>query len=320
MMASGNVKHSKKTSVTAEETPNAMDNVTGAAELDSGEDSTASHRMTIAFQGQPGAYSHMACQQACPEMEAIPAETFDHAFTATAKGRTDRAMIAIDNSVAGRVADVHHLMPRSGLHIIGEHFQRVNHHLLALPGAKLDQLRVVHSHVHALNQCRKLLRDLPVSARVHADTAGAAAEIAAAGDPSHGAIASRLAAKIHDLDILKSGIEDADHNTTRFVILAREPITPDYDPERPTIMSFFFQVQSVPAALYKALGGFATNGVNMLKLESYVDAEFNQAQFYAEILGHPSETGVKNALDELRFFSHAVEQLGTYPAHPFRTR
>ena len=298
-----------------------MDQVTGASEQETITISNAEQKpLKIAFQGQPGAYSHMACQQACPEMEPVPAETFDDAFTAVSEGRTDRAMIAIDNSVAGRVADVHHLMPRSGLHIIGEHFQRVNHHLLTLPGTKPGDLRVVHSHVHALNQCRRLLRELPVTARVHADTAGAAAEVAAMGDPTHAAIASRLAAKIHGLDLLRSDIEDADHNTTRFVILSREPVTPDYDPERPTIMSFFFQVQSVPAALYKALGGFATNGVNMLKLESYVDAEFNQAQFYAEILGHPSETGVKNAMDELRFFSHAVEELGTYPAHPFRQR
>ncbi|MEZ5935235.1 MAG: prephenate dehydratase [Alphaproteobacteria bacterium] len=298
-----------------------MDQVAGASEKET-DRILDSHQqpLKIAFQGQPGAYSHMACQQACPEMEAVPAETFDDAFSAVRDGQTERAMIAIDNSVAGRVADVHHLMPRSGLHIVGEHFQRVNHHLLGVPGTRIEQLRVVHSHVHALNQCRKLLRELPVSARVHADTAGAAAEIAAKKDPTHGAIASRLAASIHGLDILRSDIEDADHNTTRFVILSREPITPDYDPERPTIMSFFFQVQSVPAALYKALGGFATNGVNMLKLESYVDAEFNQAQFYAEIMGHPAETGVKNAMDELRFFSHSVDELGTYPAHPFRQR
>jgi prephenate dehydratase len=298
-----------------------MDQVAGASEREK-DRIRDSHRppLKIAFQGQPGAYSHMACQQACPEMEAVPAETFDDAFTAVRDGLTERAMIAIDNSVAGRVADVHHLMPRSGLYIVGEHFQRVNHHLLAVPGTRIEQLRVVHSHVHALNQCRKLLRELPVSARVHADTAGAAAEIAEKKDPAHGAIASRLAARIHGLDILRSDIEDADHNTTRFVILSREPITPDHDPERPTIMSFFFQVQSVPAALYKALGGFATNGINMLKLESYVDAEFNQAQFYAEIIGHPVETGVRNAMDELRFFSHSVDELGTYPAHPFRTR
>ena len=211
-------------------------------------------------------------------------------------------------------------MPRSGLHIVGEHFQRVNHHLLVLPGTSIDQISVVHSHVHALNQCRRLLRDLPVTAKVHADTAGSAAEVAATEDPTQAAIASRLAAKIYGLDILKSDIEDANHNTTRFVILAAEPIDPGFDPGRPTIMSFFFQVQSVPAALYKALGGFATNSVNMLKLESYVDAEFNQAQFYAEILGHPTQTGVKNAMDELRFFSHSVEELGVYPAHPFRFR
>ena len=298
-----------------------MDQVAGASEKETITISDSEPKpLKIAFQGQPGAYSHMACQQACPDFEPVPAETFDDAFTAVSDGRTERAMIAIDNSVAGRVADVHHLMPRSGLHIIGEHFQRVNHHLLGLPGTKIDQLAVVHSHVHALNQCRKLLRSLPVSARVHADTAGAAAEVASVKDPSQAAIASRLAANIHGLEILKSDIEDADHNTTRFVILAPEPIMPDYDPDRPTIMSFFFQVQSVPAALYKALGGFATNGVNMLKLESYVDAEFNQAQFYAEILGHPAETSVKNAMDELRFFSHSVEQLGVYPAHPFRQR
>lgn len=298
-----------------------MDQVAGASEKETITILDADPKgLKIAFQGQPGAYSHMACQQACPEMEAVPAETFDDAFTAVSEKRTNRAMIAIDNSVAGRVADVHHLMPRSGLYIVGEHFQRVNHHLLGLPGTALDQLRVVHSHVHALNQCRKLLRDMPVTAKVHADTAGSAAEVAATKDPSQAAIASRLAAKIYGLEILKSDIEDADHNTTRFVILAPEPIIPDYHPERPTIMSFFFQVQSVPAALYKALGGFATNSVNMLKLESYVDAEFNQAQFYAEILGHPSETGVKHAMDELRFFSHSVDALGAYPAHPFRQR
>jgi prephenate dehydratase len=298
-----------------------MDQVAGASEQETTIVSkSADQRLKIAFQGQLGANSHLACQQACPEFEPLPAETFDDAFTAVREGRADRAMIAIDNSVAGRVADVHHLMPRGGLHIINEHFQRVNHYLLAVPGTDLADIRFIHSHVHALNQCRNLLHQLPVTARVHADTAGAAAEIAAKGDPAHAAIASRLAAEIYQLDILKSDIEDADHNTTRFVILAPEPIDPGYDCERPTIMSFFFQVQSVPAALYKALGGFATNGVNMVKLESYVDAEFNQAQFYAEIIGHPDEIGVRNAMNELTFLSHAVEQLGVYPAHPFRFR
>jgi prephenate dehydratase len=298
-----------------------MDQIAGAAEQETTAISDRrKKRLTIAFQGVPGAYSHMACQQACPEMEPAPAPTFDDAFTAVRDGKVDRAMIAIDNSVAGRVADVHHLMPRSGLYIVGEHFQRVNHHLLAIPGTRIEDIRHIHSHVHALNQCRKLIRELPVAAQVHADTAGAAADIAERGDPAHAAIASRLAAKIHGLSILRSDIEDAAHNTTRFVILSPEPIDPGLDPERPTIMSFFFQVQSVPAALYKALGGFATNGVNMLKLESYVDAEFNQAQFYAEIMGHPSETGVKHAMDELRFFSQSLEHLGVYPAHPFRQR
>ena len=298
-----------------------MDQVAGASDAETVTMPKSSGKpLKIAFQGVPGAYSHLACQQACPELEPVPSETFDTAFTAVRDGLADRAMIAIDNSVAGRVADVHHLMPRGGLHIIGEHFQRVNHHLLAVPGATIDGIKFIHSHVHALNQCRKLLRALPVTARIHADTAGAAAEVAARGDRTHAAIASRLAAEIYGLDILRSDLEDADHNTTRFVILSPEPIDPGYDPARPTIMSFFFQVQSVPAALYKALGGFATNGVNMVKLESYVDAEFNQAQFYAEIMGHPDETGVKNAMAELRFFSHSVEQLGVYPAHPFRFR
>ncbi len=298
-----------------------MDQFAGAADAEATTGpSSPQKRQKIAFQGQAGAYSHLACRQACPELEPVPSETFDDAFTAVRDGRADRAMIAIDNSVAGRVADVHHLMPRGGLHIVGEHFQRVNHHLLAVPGARLDDIKIIHSHVHALNQCRNLLRALPVTSRVHADTAGAAAEVAAKGDPAHAAIASRLAAETYGLDILRSDLEDADHNTTRFVILASEPIDPGYDPARPTIMSFFFQVQSVPAALYKALGGFATNSVNMLKLESYVDAEFNQAQFYAEIMGHPNETGVRNAMAELDFFSHSVEQLGVYPAHPFRFR
>ncbi len=296
-----------------------MDQVTGASEKETNITSTSIKRpLKIAFQGQLGANSHLACQQACPGLEPVPAETFDDAFIAVREGRADRAMIAIDNSVAGRVADVHHLMPHGGLHVIGEHFQRVHHYLLGVPGTKIEEIRFIHSHVHALAQCRKFLADLPVTSLVHADTAGAAAEIATGGDPAHAAIASRLAAEIYNLTIMKSNIEDADYNTTRFVVMAPKPEVPAFNPARSTIMSFFFQTQSVPAALYKALGGFATNGVNMLKLESYVDAEFNQAQFYAEILGHPTETGVQNAMDELSFFSHSVEQLGVYPAHPFR--
>jgi prephenate dehydratase len=271
----------------------------------------------IVFQGQPGAYSHLACRQTYANFVPLPAETFEDAFACVREGRAALAMIPIENSVAGRVADIHHLMPHCGLHIIGEHFQRVNHHLLALPGTRLEEIRAVHSHIQALSQCRHLIRELKIAPKVHADTAGAAAEVAASGRRDQAAIASRLAAQIHGLEILRSDIEDAEHNTTRFIILAPEPRLPSVD-QGPCITSFLFQVRNVPAALYKALGGFATNGVNMIKLESYVDSAFNQAQFYAEILGHPAQPGVENAFEELAFFSHDVERLGVYPAHAFR--
>jgi prephenate dehydratase len=271
----------------------------------------------IVFQGVLGAYSHLACRQVCPRFEAVPAESFEDAFAAVRDGRAERAMIPIDNSIAGRVADIHHLMPQCGLQIIGEHFQRVNHHLLALPGARLQDIKTVHSHVHALNQCRRLLRELGLAPKIHADTAGAAAEVAEAGRVDQAAIASRLAAEIYGLEILRADIEDAEHNTTRFVILAREAREPP-PYEGPVITSFLFQVRNVPAALYKALGGFATNGVNMIKLESYVDARFAQARFYAEVLGHPEQEALKHAFEELEFFSREVERLGVYPADPFR--
>jgi prephenate dehydratase len=292
-----------------------MDQAAGADSLT--RDAAADSVRRVVFQGQPGAYSHLACRQVCPHFEALPAESFEDAFGALRDGRADRAMIPIDNSVAGRVADIHHLMPHCGLHIIGEHFLRVNHHLLAVPGARLEGIKTVRSHVHALNQCRRMLRELGLTPRVHADTAGAAAEVAQSGRSDQAAIASRLAAEIYGLEILRSDIEDAEHNTTRFVILAREPVEPaPY--EGPVITSFLFQVRNVPAALYKALGGFATNGVNMIKLESYVDAGFNQAQFYAEVMGHPEQPPLRNAFEELAFFSHDVERLGVYSAHPFR--
>jgi prephenate dehydratase len=228
-------------------------------------------------------------------------------------------MIPIENSVAGRVADIHHLIPRQRLHIIAEHFQRVEHHLLAVPGAKLSDLRIVRSHVHALSQCRKAIRKLGLTAVVHADTAGAAKEIAARGDKSEAAIASALAASIYGLKSLKANIEDAAHNTTRFIILAREARDPGL--KVPTMTSFVFRVRNIPAALYKALGGFATNGVNMTKLESYmVNGSFVSAQFYAEIDGHPEALSVSLALEELRFYSDEVRILGVYPAHPFRKR
>jgi prephenate dehydratase len=289
----------------------------GAKKLDTAAAALPARR--VVFQGLAGAYSHLACRQVCPRYEAVPVDSFEEAFAAVREDRAERAMIPIDNSVAGRVADIHHLMPHCGLHIIGEHFQRVNHHLLAVPGATLEGIKTVHSHIHALNQCRRMLRELAITPRIHADTAGAAAQVAESGRPDEAAIASRLAAEIYGLEILRSSIEDAEHNTTRFIILAREPREPP-PYEGPVITSFLFQVRNVPAALYKALGGFATNGVNMVKLESYVDSRFNQAQFYAEILGHPEQPPVKNAFEELEFFSHDVQRLGAYPAHPFRFR
>jgi prephenate dehydratase len=271
----------------------------------------------IAFQGLPGAYSDLACRGALPQMTTLPCAAFDDAFAAVRDGQAALAMIPIDNSLAGRVADIHHLMPGSGLHIIGEHFQRVNHGLLAVKGATLAGLKTVESHVHALSQCRRLIRDLGIKPVVRADTAGAAAEVAARGDPSVAAIASSLAGEIYGLDILKSDIEDAGHNTTRFVILSRDETRPP--PGGPVVTTLVFRVRSVPAALYKALGGFATNGVNITKLESYiVDGAFTVAQFYADIDGHPDDRLVRLALEELSFFSREVKILGVYPADGFR--
>ena len=274
---------------------------------------------TIAFQGVPGAYSHLACRQAFPEMVALPCHSFEDAFAAVHDGQARYAMIAVDNSIAGRVADVHHLLPRGGLHIVGEQFVRVNHQLMGVPGATLESIKEVESHVHAIGQCRDFLRRHGYRARVVADTAGAAADIAASGDRTRGAIASRLAAEIYGLQILKSDIEDAEHNTTRFLVMAREPRHPD-PKDGAVITSFTFRVRNRPAALYKALGGFATNGVNMIKLESYVDGAFTQAEFYAEIVGHPQQDHVRLAFEELRFFSHHVDVLGVYPPDRYRER
>lgn len=275
-------------------------------------------KQKIVFQGFPGAYSDMACREVFPGMETVPAETFADAFAAMADGRADLAMIPIDNTLAGRVADVHHLMPKSGLSIIGEHFLRVEHALLGVKGAKIEDLKHVHSHMHALPQCRKIIKELGLKAHVHADTAGAARQIAENGDKSHAAIASKLAAEIYGLDVLRADVQDADHNTTRFLILAREADVPVYDPADTYITSFIFQVRSIPAALYKALGGFATNGVNMVKLESYVNPEFQVARFFSDVVGHPESRPLQLAMEELGFFAEEVTILGTYPAHPSR--
>jgi len=274
----------------------------------------------IAFQGLPGAYSDLACRTVFPDMGTLPCAAFEDVFAAVHDGKARLAMIPVENSVAGRVADIHHLLPGSGLHIIGEHFQRVNHQLLVLPGTKLENLKTVHSHVHALSQCRKILREHKLTAVVHADTAGAAKELSEKRDPTMGAIASTLAAKTYGLEILRDNIEDEEHNTTRFLIMALDPIDPDPE-EGLVVTSFVFRVRNVPAALYKALGGFATNGVNMTKLESYmVQGQFVATQFYADIEGHPDQTSVRLALEELGFFSREVKILGVYPAAPMRVQ
>jgi prephenate dehydratase len=279
---------------------------------------TTSRRNKIAFQGEPGANSHLAAQDAYPRMEALACPTFEDALAAVKTGAAKLAMIPIENSVAGRVADIHHLLPHSGLHIVAEHFERVRHQLLTLPGVKLSELKTVHSHVMALGQCRKAIRALKLKPVTEADTAGAARHLRETGHRTAAVIASKLAAEIYGLKVAKADIEDAEHNTTRFVVLAAKPVRTRKD-DGPVITSFVFRVRNVPAALYKALGGFATNGVNMTKLESYqLEGSFNATMFYADIEGHPAERPVKLALEELQFYSTEVTVLGTYPASPFR--
>lgn len=272
----------------------------------------------IAFQGELGANSHIACLEACPDFEPLPARTFEDAFQAVKDGTAKLAMIPIDNSVAGRVADIHHLMPASNLHIVGEHFLPIHHQLVVGRGTALSDLKSVHSHVHALGQCRKILRKHKLTAVVAVDTAGAARELSEHPDKTRAAISSSLAAEIYGLDILFKNIEDEDHNTTRFIILSAEQQNAPAN-NGVVMTSFVFRVRNVPAALYKAMGGFATNGVNMTKLESYqIGGQFNATQFYADIEGHPSDRPVKLALEELGFFTSYMKVLGTYPASPYR--
>ena len=273
---------------------------------------------SIAFQGQPGAYSHLACRKYFPDMTPLPTAAFEDTFGAVSADRAKLAMIPIENSVAGRVADIHRIMPGSGLNIVGERFLRVNHHLLAPAGATLKSIRRVHSHVHALGQCGKFLRAHGLEAVVHADTAGAAADIAASGDVTEAAIASELAGEGYGLNSIRANIEDAEHNTTRFVVMSKTPARLKRG-AGPVVTSFVFRVRNVPAALFKALGGFATNGVNMTKLESYmVGGDFFATQFYADVEGDPRDTNVQLAFEELDFYTHEVTILGTYPADPFR--
>lgn len=267
---------------------------------------------TIAFQGELGAYSNLACKKAFPDMEPLPCPTFEDAFAAVEEGRAKLAMIPIENSLAGRVADIHLILPHSSLHIIGEHFLRVRHQLLGIKGASLKTVKVALSHVQALGQSRNHLKELGIKLQSYPDTAGAAKHVAELNDPTVGAVASALAGEIYGLQILKANIEDADHNTTRFIVMSRDEIRPD--PKEPCMMALMFQVRNVPAALYKAMGGFATNGVNMTKLESYqLGGKFTATQFYAEIEGHPAQRKVQLAMEELKFFTSTIKILGTFP-------
>jgi prephenate dehydratase len=273
---------------------------------------------TIAFQGRPGAYSDLACRAAYPDWRTLPCPTFETAMEAVREGSAALAMLPCENSVAGRVPDIHALLPQSGLFIVGEHFQRVEHCLLAPPGATLATLRRAHSHAVALGQVRKLLHALNLTAVIEADTAGAAELVAAHGGTEDCAIASALAGEIFGLQVLRENVEDAPHNTTRFYVCAATPA--ELGVSAPGLMTtFVFRVRNVPAALYKALGGFATNGVNMTKLESYMlDGHFAATQFLADVEGHPEQPPLRRALEELSFFSRETRILGVYPASPAR--
>ncbi len=271
----------------------------------------------IAFQGEPGAYSHEACRTARPDLMALPCRTFEDVVEAVRSGEADLAMLPVENSTYGRVADIHHLLPESGLHIIDEAFVRVHISLLAVPGTRLDQVREAMSHTVLLGQCRNFMRKHGIHAVTGADTAGSAKEVAARNTPALAALAAPLAGEIYGLERLADRIEDRQNNTTRFLIMAREP-----DLARRAdrmLTSFVFRVRNIPAALYKAMGGFATNGVNMTKLESYmVGGVFTATQFYADIEGHPEDANVQLALEELRYFTSMLDILGVYPADPLR--
>jgi len=273
---------------------------------------------SIAFQGELGAYGHQACVQARPDFTPHPCTTFEDAISAVRNGDAELGMIAVENSTYGRVADVHSLLPESGLKIVDETFVRVHINLLAVPGTRLEQVKTAMSHTVLLGQCRTFLKDHAIRPLTGIDTAGSAALVAQAGEHSAAALASELAGEIYGLDVLARHIEDFDNNTTRFLVMAR-----DADLSRrgdgPMITSFVFRVRNIPAALYKAMGGFATNGINMTKLESYmVGGDFTATQFYADVEGHPEDANMLRAFEELEHFTDEIIMLGTYPADPRR--
>lgn len=273
----------------------------------------ATPQNAVAFQGAPGAFSHLATRQVFPEGLALPCFSFDEAFEAVESGKVDHAVIPIENSYAGRVAEIHFLLPASRLYIVGEHFLRVRHSLLAMKGVKLEDIRRAASHPQALSQTRKWCAARDINQIPYADTAGAAALVAERREPDFAAVASSFAGKIYGLDTLVEGIEDVEHNTTRFVVLAREPIKPD-PVSGPLMTTIYFEVRNVPAALFKALGGFATNGVNITKLESYQrQGTFTASEFFADFEGTPDDPAVQRALEELEFHSKQLRIFGTYP-------
>ena len=272
----------------------------------------------IVYQGLPGAFSHLASTSYYPDHEPVSCRSFAKAFEMVRKGEADLAMIPVENSLAGRVNDIYHLLPEGGLHIVAENYLPVHHNLLALPGAKRKDIKSAYSHPMALSQVRKRLSGWDIAPINDLDTAGAAERVSTFGDLSIAAVASSLSAEIYGLDILESNIEDAEHNTTRFLTLSKSADTPTRDSGN-VVTSFVFKVRNVPSALYKAMGGFATNGINMTKLESYmVEGSFSATQFYADVEGHPDDIAMQHALEELDFFTEQVFMLGTYPAHPSR--
>jgi prephenate dehydratase len=272
----------------------------------------------ISYQGEPGANSHIACNEMFPDMEPMACPTFEDALAAVKTGEARYGMIPIENTIAGRVADVHHLLPASGLHIVGEHFLPIRFQLMAIKGTSLDKITDVYSHVHAIGQCRKFMREHGLKPHIAGDTAGSTRQVAEWNDPTKASLSPRMAADIYGLQILAEDVEDAKHNTTRFVVVSREP-----EDAKPgvgaVITTIMFRVRNVPAALYKAMGGFATNSVNINKLESYMtDGSFSATMFYVEFDGHPADVNVARALEELQFFSNELRTLGTFPASKFR--
>ncbi|MCW0236177.1 MAG: prephenate dehydratase [Ferrovibrio sp.] len=273
----------------------------------------------VAFQGAPGAYSHLACREALPDLVPLPCASFEDAFAAVREGRAACGLIPIENSTAGRVADIHQLLPEGGLFITAEHFLRVRHQLLAPRAAALKTVKRVYSHVQGLSQCRKVIKELGLDAIVASDTAGSAKDVSERNSPEEAAIASSIAGELYGLQVLRADIEDNPTNTTRFIKLERQRRDPDPKAAN-TLTAIMFRVRSVPAALYKALGGFATNGVNVVKLESYLSDGFQVAEFYAEIEGHPAHKSVDLALQELEYFSSSLKIIGVFGAHPFRAQ